>query len=147
MNDTTKATPSNQSSEKLLTVMEALSYEDTPVRLQDLSKKLSMNASTVLRFLSTLQSKGYVQQESGNGRYFLTYKICSMANRVIAHTSIRNISAPYLKTISQIFGETANLSVEQNMLVVYILRSQMDRIRCLLHFSGLEMWRQCTVQE
>lgn len=120
MADINKATLPNQSSEKLLTLIEVLSQQDEPIRLQDLAKKLSMNASTVLRFLTSLQKKDYVAQDANTDRYYLTYKICGIANNITSRTSIRHICMPYLRSISQIFGESANLSIEQNMMVVYI---------------------------
>lgn len=120
MKDTEKATRPNQSSEKLLTVIEALSKQEEPVKLQDLAKQLSMNVSTVLRFLTALQNKGYAAQDTDTGRYYLTYKLCGIANRIVSHIDIRNLASPYLRSISQIFGESANLSIEQNNMVVYI---------------------------
>lgn len=120
MKDPEKATRPNQSSEKLLTVVEVMSRQNGPVKLQELARKLSMNVSTVLRFVTALQNKGYAAQEAETGRYYLTYKICGIANRIISHVDLRNVAAPYLRSIAQIFGESANLSIEQNRMVVYI---------------------------
>lgn len=57
---------SNQSSDKLLQIMEALAKERLPVRLQDLSAQVNMSQSTVLRYLNALQSSNYVYQEEFN---------------------------------------------------------------------------------
>ena len=51
------ASAANQSSEKLLALMEVLSLEEQPIRLSDLAAKLDMNASTVSRFLAALQKR------------------------------------------------------------------------------------------
>ncbi len=75
--------------------------------------------STVLRFLTSLQNEGYVVQEE-NGRYFMTYKICNLASNITARIGIRRICSPYLRSISHIFDESANLSIERNMQMVYI---------------------------
>ena len=48
---------SNQSSDKLLQIMEALAKERLPVRLQDLSARVHMSQSTVLRYLNALQRR------------------------------------------------------------------------------------------
>jgi len=82
---------SNQSSEKLLTLMEILSQEENPIRLSDLAAKLDMNVSTVSRFLTTLQNRGYVSQSQERGTYVLTYKICQLANNVTSRMDYRNI--------------------------------------------------------
>jgi DNA-binding IclR family transcriptional regulator len=115
-----KPTQSNQSSEKLLHLVEALSLMDEPVRLQDLSAKLGMNASTVLRFLNPLVRMGYVDQNPDDNRYYLTFKICRIANNVASRMSIRNVAYPVMRNVSRIFKESANLSVENDMLVLYV---------------------------
>lgn len=115
-----KATRSNQSSEKLLAIMERLSEQDEPIRLQELSRLVGMNESTALRYLATLRKSGYVAQDPDNGRYSLTYKICALAANVSNRKNIRNICSPYLRSIAQIFSESANIAEEHDMAVVYI---------------------------
>lgn len=116
----TKLAKANQSAEKVLKIIEALSKETGSVRLQDLAKKLGMNASTTLRFLTTLQKAGYVAQEKETSRYYLTFKICSIANNVSSHISLRDISIAHLKKLSDVFLEPVNLAIEEDMTVVYI---------------------------
>ena len=114
-----KITRSNQSSEKLLTLLETMSEQDEPMRLQDISRMVGMNASTALRFIFTLQKKGYVTQDKDTGRYSLTYKICAIAGNVSSRRSMRDICTSYLRNISHIFGESANIAEEHDMSVVY----------------------------
>ena len=121
MKGTEKLTKANQSSEKLLTLMQILSEQSQPIRLQDLSRLADMNVSTTLRFLATLQSCGYAAQELGTGHYFLTLKICTIANNVLAHTDLCRVCDPYLRELADEFGESANLSIEQDMRMVYII--------------------------
>lgn len=117
---TDKTTRSNQSSEKMLTILERMSEQDEPIRLQDISRLVSMNESTALRYIATLQKSGYVVQDSDTGRYSLTYKICAVAANVSSRKNIRNICSPYLRSIAHIFSESANVAEEHNMMVVYI---------------------------
>ncbi|NBL00117.1 MAG: hypothetical protein EOM50_19330, partial [Erysipelotrichia bacterium] len=44
--DNTKSAKANQSTEKVLKIIEILSKQNESVRLQDLAQKLDMNAST-----------------------------------------------------------------------------------------------------
>ena len=71
------AISSNQSSEKLLKLLEFLSTQGEPLRLIDIAKALDMNSSTVLRFLTTLINNDYVAQEPETSKYYLTYKLCA----------------------------------------------------------------------
>ena len=98
-----KLTAPNQSSDKLLTLLEILSVQPEPVRLQELAWQASMNTSTVLRFLMTLEKRGYVVQDGDTGRYSLTFKLCGIADNIKVHTDIRNICLPYMKLVSKKF--------------------------------------------
>lgn len=113
-------TQSNQSTEKLLSLIETMSVLDEPIRLQDLSKRMGMNASTVLRFLVPLQRRGYVYQEPDSNRYHLTFKLCGIANNISSRMDIRNIARPFLRNVAHIFKESANLSIENDMSVMYL---------------------------
>lgn len=115
-----KSSKSNQSVEKVFNIIELLAEKGEPMRILDISKELCMNTSTVLRFLATLESCGYVSQDEETLKYYLTYKICNVANKVSSKDSIREIARPYMKQLSKIFGESVCLAVEQEMTVVYI---------------------------
>ena len=111
---------SNQSTEKALAILELLAQSSEPVRLRDLSRTLSINASTALRFLTTLQNCGFVEQEADTQRYYLTYKICRLANQVSSHTQLQSITHPYLQRLSEQFEEVLCVSVERDMTMVYV---------------------------
>lgn len=110
----------NQSSEKLLKMIEYLAGQREPKRLLDISRELGINSSTALRFLTALVENGYASQDAESSRYYLTCKICGLANQVLQNTDIRTIARPYMMEISSIFGETVCLAVEKDMKVVYI---------------------------
>lgn len=113
-------TRTNLSSDKLLALIELMARLEEPVRLQDLSQLTGMPSSTVLRFLSALQNRDYVAQDIDTGRYFLTFKLCGLADSIRSNQSIRNIGLPFLRGVSHAFDEAANLSIEHDMSVMYI---------------------------
>ena len=117
---TTNPTRSNQSTEKALAIMELLAGKPAPMRLLDIARELQLNTSTVARFLSSLQSCGYVAQEPETQRYYLTYKICRIDNQVSARTSMQTITHPLLIELSETFGEAICVSVEQDLTMVYV---------------------------
>ncbi len=112
-------TPVNQSVEKVLAILEYMAGR-SPERLLDLARELHMNTSTLNRFLLTLKQHGYVAQEEGTDRYYMTYKICTLGNRINRDKDMRMISKPYLYKIAETFGESCCLAVEENHKVVYI---------------------------
>ena len=115
-----KLTQSNQSVEKVIKMLELLSKQTKPMRLSDFTELLEMNGSTVLRYLATLQRLGYIAQEKDTGKYYMTMKICRLADQVSSHNEIIQICAPYLRSLSHIFLESANLSIEHEMRLLYI---------------------------
>lgn len=110
----------NQSSEKAFSILEYIIESKTPVRLTDVSQNLKMNVSTASRFLNSLQKSGYIQQDASSMMYHATYKVCRLANQVISKNELSLISHPYLLEIADYFDESACISIERDMQMVYI---------------------------
>ena len=137
----------NQSVEKVLQIIECLAEIGEPVRLNDLSKRINMPDSTVLRIVNTLVQKGYAYQEETTHRYALTLRFASIGQMVSNTLRIRDIVKPYLKQLSSLSGESACLAIEEEMEVIYIdvedgvdgMLKIMQRIgkRAPLHATGV----------
>ncbi len=110
----------NQSAEKTIRIIEYLAENNHPMRLIDIANNLDLNASTTLRFINTLVLLGYIEQEQTSSKYFLTYRICSISNKIYSTTSLRDIVNPYLKDLAKKVGESVCLAIEQSKQVVYI---------------------------
>ncbi len=119
MNTTTHSS-SNQSSEKHIRLIEFLAIQDEPLRLIDISKALSMNSSTVFRFLTTLMNLNYVAQEPDSSKYYLTYKLCALGQQVKHHQQLPKTARPILRELAKKVGETVCLAIDDNYQVVYI---------------------------
>lgn len=115
-----KTTNSNQSSDKMLQIMEALAKERLPIRLQDLSARVGMSQSTVLRYLNTLQSSNYVYQEESTSRYALTWKICRLSENLNSNLGLRTVTSPYITALVNRLNLGVCLVIEQNSECVYL---------------------------
>ncbi|TVQ22888.1 MAG: IclR family transcriptional regulator [Spirochaetaceae bacterium] len=113
-------TKRNQSIAKALHIIEAMAASEGPMRLQDIGKTVRLPASTVLRFLKTLMDHDYVEQNPDTLQYFLTLKLCAVADQVKRQVKIRDVVHPHLLSLSRKLGEATSLAVERDMLVVYI---------------------------
>ena len=120
MTEKRSAHTSNQSTEKALMILELLASSRSPMRLRDISDTLSINNSTALRFLNSLQQCGYVAQEAESQRYFPTFKLCHLANQISSRTELQTITHPHLIRLSEEFQESLCVSIEQNQSMVYI---------------------------
>jgi len=110
----------NQSSEKLLTMIEVMAARQEPLRLQEIAKLCGTNSTTALRFITALQRKNYVAQDIDTGRYYLTFKFCAIGQSISSYTNIRTIAAPFLRSVAHLFKETCNLAIENDMSIMYI---------------------------
>jgi DNA-binding IclR family transcriptional regulator len=110
----------NFSTDKVLSILEYLAGAVEPVRLKTLSADLGLNNSTALRFLTSLEKNGYVQQETETRRYLLTMKICTLSYKLLSHNNIIFYAKPFLEHLSDLFKEAACLSIEQDMSMVYV---------------------------
>ncbi|MEA5011426.1 MAG: IclR family transcriptional regulator [Angelakisella sp.] len=105
----------NQSTERLFELVEFLCIQPEPMRISDIAKGAQMNISTVHRFLTALQAKGYAVQDINTGRYSLTFKFCRLGDDIRSRTDMRSLCMPYLHTISQEFGQAVSLLMEYDM--------------------------------
>ena len=110
----------NQSSDKLLKLIEFLAVQSDPLRLTDIANSLNMNSSTTLRFLTSLIYNGYAMQETETSKYYLTYKLCALGQQVKSHRESPEALKLHLKEIANTLGETVCLGVNQNNSVVYV---------------------------
>lgn len=116
------AVTSNQSTEKAFAILEYLASCNRPVRLSDICEALGMHPSTASRFLTAMINCGYAYQDVSTSQYMITYKICRLAN-IISNdqdVQIQKITHPILEELVEIFQESACVSVERNMQMIYI---------------------------
>jgi DNA-binding IclR family transcriptional regulator len=116
----TKQPQLNQSTDKVLAILEYLADAGGPVRLQTIAVDLGLNASTASRFIQTLEKNGYVRQEEDTRRYMLTMKICSLSRKMLSRNNLVLYAKPFLNNLSALFNEVSCLSVEEDRSVVYV---------------------------
>lgn len=115
-----KLSKKNQSVEKVFQIIEIMAESKGSMRLQDISQKLLLPASTVLRFLNTLLTFGYVYQDAENLKYSLTMKFCQIGERIRLKISIIDIAKPFLIALTEKCHESTCLAIEDDMTVLYI---------------------------
>jgi DNA-binding IclR family transcriptional regulator len=70
-----------------------------------------MYKSTVFRTLSTLEHKGFVEQNPDNGKYWLGIKLYSLGMLMREKFSLTKVVYPYAKALSDKFKEVVHISV------------------------------------
>jgi IclR family acetate operon transcriptional repressor len=95
---------------RALALLNALSDSDGALGVNELARRIGVNASTASRLLATLESGGLVERASG-GSYRLGLKLVALSDRVLARLDVRELGHPWLEWLVEQTGETATLSV------------------------------------
>jgi IclR family acetate operon transcriptional repressor len=91
-------------------LLDALSESEAGLGVNELARRIGVNASTASRLLVTLQEAGLVER-SGGGPYRLGLKLVALSDRVLAQLDVRQRARPLLAALVAETGETATLSV------------------------------------
>jgi len=119
-NSTASERQSNQSSIRLLQILECLADSRVSLRLQEIAKLVGMTQPTVLRYLYALQDAHYVYQEENTSRYALTWRACRLGTNLNSFLSLRNIAAPFVNDLANSLSRGACLVIEQDTECVYL---------------------------
>ena len=111
-----------QSLTRGLTLLERLSQADGGVSLTDLSLSLGLPASTTHRLLATLEAMGYVNQRGELGLWYVGVKAYAVGCAFLDNRDIVAQSYPFLRTLMEQSGETANLALLDEGVPVFGLK-------------------------
>ncbi len=105
--------------EKLMSIINLLEKESN-LRLQDISNALTLDKSTVHRFLKALLKYDMVKRDSLTGRYSLGFRFLSMGTKILESLNVRDVAHPYLEELGRLTGDTIHLTLFDGNKVVYI---------------------------
>jgi DNA-binding IclR family transcriptional regulator len=95
---------------RALAVLDALAANPQGLGVNELARRIGVNASTASRLLATLEGGRLVEREPG-GPYRLGLRLLALADGVLARLDVREIARPRLRALAADTGETATLSV------------------------------------
>lgn len=123
-----------QSIDRALSIVEEIARAGQDLGVTELARRLSLNKSTVHRLLSTLESRGYVEQNHETGRYGLGLKILELGSSAANRLALRDIARPVLEQLSRDLGEAVNLVVLSGGEAVYIDKVETETM-IRMHFQ------------
>ncbi len=95
---------------RALALLDALAEHPTGLGVNELARRIGVNASTASRLLATLQRGRLVERDPG-GPYRLGLRLVALAEGVLARLDVRELARPHLRALVEETGETATLSV------------------------------------
>lgn len=115
--------------DRALDVLLLLQQEGREMGVTQISAALGIYKSTVHRTLATLESKGFVQQNPDNGKYWLGIRLYSLGMLIRERLPLKNIAYPYAKELSERFDEVVHISVLDKNAVTYPKHIIIDKIQ------------------
>ncbi len=91
-------------------LLDVLATSDSGLGVNELARRIGVNASTASRLLATLQEAGLVTRADG-GPYRLGLRLVTLSERVLAQLDVRQLARPLLAGLVAETGETATLSL------------------------------------
>jgi DNA-binding IclR family transcriptional regulator len=95
---------------RALSLLDELRESEKGLGVNELARRIGVNASTASRLLATLESAGMVQRD-GQGPYRLGLHLVTLADRVLARLDLGQLARPVLVELMEQTGETATLSL------------------------------------
>ncbi len=123
-----------QSAERIFQILEMLA-DNGEMGLMEISTALGLHKSTVHRLLMSLIYMGYAKQDEATQKYMLSYKIVSMAGKMLDRMDIVQVARPYLERLSDISGEAVHLVQREGNHILYIhkIEAKVGTIRMVSH--------------
>jgi DNA-binding IclR family transcriptional regulator len=93
-----------------------------PGVVSELGREVGLSRSTTHRYVSTLATLGYLEQDGATKKYRLGPRVLDLGFSAIHSMELREISAPHLQKLSDDVGYTVNMAVLDGTDIVYVER-------------------------
>ena len=124
MPQTNNAAGFSQSLERGLAVLSSFTPDRPALGISELARQLALTRSTTHRYVATLATLGYLQQDDATRKYRLGPRILDLGFSMLGSLGLREIAAPHLRRLTDATGHTSNLAIRDDTDVILI-----DRVR------------------
>ncbi len=114
----------SQSLERGLAILGAFTPDRPALGISELARKLALTRSTTHRYVSTLATLGYLQQDDATRKYRLGPRVLDLGFSLLGSMDLREIAAPHLRRLTDTTGHTSSLAIRDDTDVILI-----DRVR------------------
>lgn len=129
------SSPRNSVVHNVIDVLRCFSSEKPLVGVTEIADQVGLHKSSVSRLLTTLESEGWVEQDSATRKYRLGLGLIAIAGPLLANLNVRKVAYPYLQELAQSSKETTVLAVWEESSAVTV--EQIASNRTIKHTSPL----------
>jgi len=130
--------------DRVLGVLEILAHHGPALPLVELSKRLDLPKSTMLRLLMVLEQHRFVQKDSRSGAYRLGLKLFELGSRAMAQLNLSDYTKPHLERLVFATGETAFFCVLDGSEALSVERVESSRAVRVPSTIGWRVPAHCT---
>lgn len=105
---------------RALDVLEFLARAGRPLPLAEISDAVDSSKPTVHRLLTTLQTRGYVLQDTSGGRYAMGPRCFELGSLWAQRLDLRVVAGPHLARLNDETGEMVHLGLYEGGDVIYV---------------------------
>ena len=113
-------TPSIQSLDRGLVILEAVARSTDPVSLGELTNLLGIDRSSVFRLANTLRRRGFLAYLTGRKVYILGPSVWRLSHQYDWDTMLIRVSRDHLKSLASQTQETAHLAIREGKQALFI---------------------------
>ena len=88
--------------------------------VNEIARRVGIDKSRVSRIMKTLEAAYFVERDSVTGRFRLGGGVVALAAPTLLDLDVRKVAHPYLERLAKDSGETANLSIWRNGMVITV---------------------------
>ncbi len=105
---------------RALAILEAIAERSRGLTNSEISRGLQIPKSSASYILRTLERRGYVHRDRGNGKYRLGLKVLSLSRGALSGLDIREVALPALRQLVERIHLTVHLAILDQGEAVYI---------------------------
>ncbi len=114
----------SQSLERGLAVLAAFRPDRPTLGISELGRELGLTRSTTHRYVATLATLRYLEQDGSTRKYRLGPRVLDLGFSMLGSLELRDVAAPHLRRLTDTTGHTSNLAIRDDTDVILI-----DRVR------------------
>jgi IclR family pca regulon transcriptional regulator len=126
-----------------LIVIQAFTQQSPQMTISQLSIKTGLSRAAVRRCLYTLTKLGFAGAEDGS-RYSLRPRMLTLSHTYTASNTLSSAAQPILERMSAALGESFSVATLDGEDIVYIARTQVNRVMAVDLHIGSRLPAYCT---
>lgn len=129
--------------EKGLEILELLSLQESGLTQVEIARALGRSVSEIFRMLVVLTERGYLAQDAGSDRYFLTTLLFEMAHRTPMVRRLSALAGPLMQRLAREVDQSVHLAVRSGdaVLVVGQVDGPGNNVMSVRLGARIELWR------